>query len=125
MTMFFGDPVGAIGGDDTTTGDMSPPPLLSGGYPAAQPSTGPSASAVGSGIASFLVNIFGQRVLPLPGQPGYVPTPGMPGYVEPTPVWVYILIPVAIVGGLVFLKKSNRRRSVAGYRRKSRRHSRR
>lgn len=91
MTLYFGDD-----------------PTLNTGYPSTQPTT---ASNIGTGAASFiggLLNMFGQRQYG-PGTPGYVPGPGQPGYVEPTPLWVYLAIPVGVVGLLVVVKKSRRR----------------
>ncbi len=56
-------------------------------------------------VSAGLVNIHGQPI-------NYAPPPA-----PAVPIWVYILVPVAVVGGIVMLKKS-RRSSVAGYRRR-------
>lgn len=87
MTLYFGDA-----------------PTLNQGYPSTQPST---ASNIGAGAANFiggLLNIFGQRQTPPPGYP----PPGQSA--EPTPLWVYLAIPVGVVGVLVVAKKAMRKR---------------
>lgn len=66
-------------------------------------------------IASGLVNIFGQKV----AQP-VIQRPPVPMI----PTWVYVAIPVAAIGAFMLLSK-RRSGSLAGYRRKSRRKSRR
>lgn len=102
-----------------------PPPMV-----AADVNQGGQSSG---GFLSSLTSIFGsvsaatQAVaVNIRGQPVYAPPqPGQAGYVAPTPIWVYLLIPVGAIALLVVVKKSRSSAAVAGYRRRKSRRSRR
>ncbi len=118
MTVFFGDPDAAALGTDPA--------------PASSPGWMDSLASIFKSTSSAVNTVASKYVQPGSGyQPGYIPPLGpdgkpmwgVNGYPsEPTPVWVYIAVPVAAIGLLVVLKKVLRKRkSVSGYRRRNRR----
>lgn len=129
MTVYFGSPADeGYSYPPLVSADGAEVPVVLGAGGSSVP-TANTSTKVGSTVATLvsgLWSMFAPRVAQsqtlYPGQPGYIaPLDGQPGYVAPTPIWVYALIPVGIIGVLIALKKS-RRRSVSGYRkRRSRR----
>ncbi len=65
------------------------------------------------GVVGTLVNIFGQLVHPNGQSIPNVPPP------TPTPIWVYLAVPVALIGVVALIRRKPRA-AVAGYGRRSR-----
>lgn len=121
----YGAPAGAasLGPDDEWSGWSAPPMVTV--EQAVPPTRIPEASSPGvmdsimgalfgkagphAGIVPSLVNIFGQRV----------DSPPPPPPVASTPIWVYLAIPVALLG-VVALVRSRRSSRVGGYKRSRR-----
>lgn len=87
------------------TADSGTTPSSGGGWLDSLTSIFKSTSQGVQAVSAGLVNIRGQPVTYTPPPPPAVP------------IWVYIVVPAAVIGGIVMLKKS-RQRSMAGYRRR-------
>lgn len=114
----FGAPAGAAvikDGDGPENWNPYPAPPTPPAEDGSVSTTGSGILNLASSVVSGLVNIFGHPV-----QPAVAPRPVAQAGV---PIWVWVLIPVGIVGLLAVMRP--RRASVAGYKRRKSRKSRR
>ncbi len=107
----YGAPAGALS-NEPTAGEEGwnsyPAPPMPAAEPVGKASSGVDWESIVGKVGRGLVNIFGQPVAP-----AYAPPPA-----PSVPIWVYLTIPVALIGAVALMR---RKPSSVGRYRKSRR----